>query len=167
MRYWGCKEIREVASIKEKVMKSLICPISSERVNENVVRINALFVVILLGIFLIVPNPVIPAVLAVDFFIRAFTKLNYSPLSWLATQLVSQAGIPFVALDKAPKIFAARVGFLFSIIILAFSIAGLAIPAIVTAGVLTLFATLECGFNFCAGCWVYTYVVIPVYKDRR
>ena len=32
---------------------------------------------------------------------------------------------------------------------------------------LVAFAFLECGLNFCAGCWVYTYVVYPlVRKDR-
>lgn len=145
-------------------MKSLICPISDQRVNENTVRITALFVVLLLALFLILPNPVIPALLLIDFFIRAFTKLRYSPLSWLASRVVHAIGLPLVEIDKAPKVFAARIGVLFSVLVLGFSLAGLTIPAIFAAGVLTLFASLECGLNFCAGCWVYTYVVIPIYK---
>jgi hypothetical protein len=69
-------------------------------------------------------------------------------------------------IDKAPKIFAARVGFLFSMLMLVLTLSGVTIAAISTASVLVLFAFLECGLNFCAGCWVYTYIVLPVYRER-
>lgn len=69
-------------------------------------------------------------------------------------------------IDKAPKLFAARIGFLFSIAISVLVYFEFAIASELLAGTLFLFAFLECGVNFCAGCWVYTYVVVPFVKDR-
>ena len=147
-------------------MKNLICPVSNKKANENIVRITAFWVIVLTVLFIIFPNPIIPLFLALDFYIRAFTGLPYSPLSWISTGI--GRGLHFTPrwIDKAPKIFAARVGFLFSMLMLVLTLAGVSIAAISTASVLVLFAFLECGLNFCAGCWVYTFIVLPVYRER-
>ena len=147
-------------------MKNLICPVSNKKANENIVRITAFWVVVLTVLFIIFPNPIIPLFLALDFYIRAFTRLPYSPLSWISAGIGRSLNFTPRWIDKAPKIFAARVGFLFSMLMLVLTLSGVTIAAISTASVLVLFAFLECGLNFCAGCWVYTYIVLPVYRER-
>jgi len=147
-------------------MQNIICPISTKRVNENVVRLTALQVVILLGVFLMQPNVIIPLFLLGDFFMRAFTKAKFSPLSFISYHLIALTNLEPVMIDKAPKIFAARIGFLFSLAVSILFLSGLAISAFITASVLVIFAFLECGVNFCAGCWVYTYIVLPVYNKK-
>ncbi len=147
-------------------MKKIICPISTEKVNENVVRITASWVVLLSVIFIAIPNSFIPIYLMLDFYIRAFTKLKYSPLSWISAGISRGLKLTPGFIDRAPKIFAARIGLLFSIMMFAMSTFGFIVPAETIAGVLVLFAFLECGLNFCAGCWVYTYIVIPLYRDK-
>jgi hypothetical protein len=147
-------------------MKNIICPVSNEKANEKVVRITAFWVIMLTGFFIVFPNPYIPLYLAFDFYIRAFTKLRYSPISWVSAGIARGLGISPRWIDKAPKIFAARVGFLFAVMILAFTLTGVSVAATSSASVLVLFAFLECGLNFCAGCWVYTYIVFPVYRGR-
>jgi hypothetical protein len=147
-------------------MKKIICPVSDQRANENVVRITAFWVILLTLLFIVVPNPFIPLYLAVDFYIRAFTKSRYSPLSWISAGIARSLNLTPLWIDKAPKIFAARVGFLFSLTMLVLTITGLPVAAVSAASVLVLFAFLECGLNFCAGCWVYTYIVLPVYRDK-
>jgi hypothetical protein len=147
-------------------MKKIICPVSSERANEIVVRITAFWVILLTGLFIMIPNPYIPLYLAFDFYLRAFTKSRYSPLSWISAGIARILNFSPRWIDKAPKIFAARVGFLFTVAMFALIIAGLPVAAVSTASVLVLFAFLECGLNFCAGCWVYTYIVLPVYRER-
>ncbi len=59
--------------------KQLICPVSTERIDENQVRVTALGVVTMMGAFFMTGYVIFPALLAVDFFIRAFTTLKYSP----------------------------------------------------------------------------------------
>jgi hypothetical protein len=146
--------------------KQMICPVSPERVDENRVRATAFGVVVTMGFFLMTQWWIFPALLALDFLIRAFTKLTYSPISWLGHMFVRTIGPDPVWIDKAPKIFAARIGFLFSVLTLAGALLGLTLFSFITASTLVIFAFLECGLNFCMGCWVYTYVVYPLVRKR-
>lgn len=144
-----------------KLFTELICPVSPERVDENRVRVTALGVIIMMGAFFATGNALFPAILLVDFYIRAFTRLPYSPLSWLAHKFVLAMGTKAIPINKAPKIFAARVGLLFTIIITIASLLGFSLLAYIVGSTLVLFAFLECGLNFCTGCWVYTFLVYP------
>jgi len=149
-----------------KLFTELVCPVSPERVDENRVRVTALGVVLTMGIFFVTGNSLFPALLAVDFFIRAFTRLSYSPLSWLGHIIVKSLGTNPVPIDKAPKIFAARIGFLLTVIVTVASLLDLVLLADITGATLVLFAFLECGLNFCMGCWVYTVIVYPLVKNK-
>ena len=144
-----------------KLFTELICPVSPERVDENRVRVTALGVIIMMGAFFVTGNALFPAMLLVDFYIRAFTRLTYSPLSWLAHKFVLATGTKAILINKAPKVFAARVGLLFTFIITTASLLGFSVLAFIVASTLVLFAFLECGLNFCTGCWVYTFLVYP------
>ena len=155
-------EVKHMAKLNK-----LICPVSTDRVDENRVRITALGVVVLVGLFLITGNFIFPAFLVLDFYIRAFTRLKYSPLSWLAHQIVMLTGTKAIWIDKAPKIFAARVGLLLSVLITAASLTGMVMLSYVLGSTLVLFAFLECGLNFCAGCWIYTYIVYPLVRRNN
>ena len=143
------------------LFEQLICPVSPERVDENRVRVTALGVILIMGVFFMTGNVLFPAMLVVDFFIRAFTRLTFSPLSWLAHKFVRVIGTNPVLIDKAPKVFAARIGLLFTISVTAASLLGFPLLANIVGATLVLFAFLECGLNFCTGCWVYTFVVYP------
>ena len=145
----------------------LICPVSTERVDENRVRVTAFGVIITMGAFFITGSPIFPGLLAADFYIRAFTSLKYSPLSWLGHLFVKAIGTQPVWIDKAPKMFAARIGLLLTTLTTIAAIIGLPMMAVVTGVTLVGFAFLECGLNFCAGCWVYTYVVYPLVRKNQ
>lgn len=147
-------------------LNQLICPVSTERVDENRVRVTAFGVIILMGLFFMTHSPVFPAILLVDFYIRAFSRLKNSPLSWLARYFVKAVGTQPVWIDKAPKVFAARIGLLLTSLILAASLLNMALLATITGATLVCFAFLECGLNFCAGCWVYTYLVYPLVRKK-
>ena len=144
----------------------LVCPISTERVDENRVRTTAFGILTIMGLFFMTNNPVFPAILMVDFYIRAFTRLKYSPVSFLAHLLVKALGTEPVWIDKAPKMFAARVGLLLTSLTLGAALLQLPLLATVTGATLVLFSFLECGLNFCAGCWVYTFVVFPLVRKK-
>ena len=109
---------------------------------------------------------IFPGIMMVDFYIRAFTRLKYSPVSYLAQLFVKGIGTEPIWIDKAPKMFAARVGFLLTSLTLGASILGLPLMAMITGATLVCFSFLECGLNFCAGCWVYTYVVFPLVRKN-
>src|SRR6266496_2311297 len=126
--------------------KSLLCPISPLRVGESTVRLTGLLVAALIML-----------VLAIDYRVRAGTRWPSSPLSWLAARLVRALHLPNRPIDKAPKLFAARVGLLFALA--SGILTSLHAPSGLVVGLALMgFALLESLLNICVGCLVYTYV---------
>lgn len=144
----------------------LVCPVSTERVDENRVRTTAFGILTLMGLFLMTSNPVFLGIMIIDFYVRAFTPLKFSPLSYLAYLFTKAFKIQPVLIDKAPKMFAARVGFLLTALTLGAALLNLPLMAAITGTTLVFFSFLECGLNFCAGCWVYTFIVLPLTKNK-
>ena len=135
---------------------------SPGRTDRNVVRITGFMMAVMIALYALTGNVLFVAVIAVDYFIRAFTSVNQSPFGWLACHVARIFNLPEHPIDKAPKIFAARVGFLFSLatVVLYFVFP----PASLVVGLALMgFALLESVFDFCVGCVVYTYVVLPVF----
>jgi len=144
-------------------MNSLICPISTAKTNQSAVRITGFLVALTIAFYAITGSIYIILLLLVDFFIRAFTSLKFSPYSWVASKISNMLNLEVIKIDKAPKIFAARVGFLFAI---AISILYYINPfsSVLVGFVLMSFALLESIFSICVGCIVYTYLVLPFNK---
>jgi hypothetical protein len=146
-------------------LDDVICPISNVKVDNNISRLTVFFNVILLALFLTTQIPYFVILCAADYAIRVAGKPQYSPMRWLAAKIASALKWPVMLKDQAPKIFAARLGLLFSassVIFFPFSL-----PVSLTfASILLVFATLDSVFNFCVGCLTYTYGVLPFYKWR-
>ncbi|NOR74959.1 MAG: DUF4395 family protein [Draconibacterium sp.] len=145
-------------------MKQILCPISKERINERVTRINALVgILFIIGGF--ATNSVLFFLLLLaDFYVRAFTKIKFSPISYISHRLANALNLQKKNIDKAPKIFAARIGFLLTLIITVLIVFNLNVAAFIVAGVLVFFATLEFALAICMGCIMYSYLVLPFYK---
>lgn len=146
-------------------MKKIVCPISDQRVNEQVTRINASLTIFLVVLALAVNSLFLMVFLALDFFIRAFTNLKYSPLSYLGIQLASAMNLPVKLTDKAPKIFASRLGFLMTTTIAVLYGLNFQVAANIVSSGLIFFAALEFACAICVGCLIYTYVVLPFYRN--
>lgn len=136
---------------------------SAQRIDATVARATGLLMAGLLAVYVVTSHAAVVGLVALDFAVRAFTPLRHSPASRLAAHALRRARPALI--DKAPKVFAARVGFLLAATATALAAVS---PAASAAVALTLmgFATLEAGFGICVGCVVYTYVVRPYY-DRR
>jgi hypothetical protein len=87
-------------------------------------------------------------------------------LSFLGHLFVKAMGTNPVWIDKAPKVFAARIGLLLTTITTLAAFLGMSYLAMTVGATLVVFAFLECGLNFCAGCWVYTYIVYPILRKN-
>lgn len=133
------------------------CPVDFVTINENKARVTAGLVFILTLIYLFTSLWIIPAFLLVDFFVRGFNFANYSLLGLVSDQLVKMFSIKQKPTDRAPKRFAAKIGFLFSLAILVCIGFDLKTTSLSLAIVLATFALLESAFGFCAGCHVYSF----------
>jgi hypothetical protein len=85
-------------------------------------------------------------------------------MGYISYQMVGALNLNKKGTDKAPKIFAARLGFLISFIISLLFVFHLNSAAMVVAGILVFFATLEFALAVCMGCIIYTYLILPFYK---
>jgi len=145
-------------------MKNLVCPISDQRVNEQVTRLNAMFTIGIVVLAFVLNSVLLFIFLMADFFIRAFTEIKFSPINYVSYYLSNALNLPVRLIDKAPKIFAARLGFLMTTVIAGLFIFGFKVASLVVAGTLIFFASLEFFFAICVGCLIYTYFVLPFYK---
>jgi len=99
-----------------------------------------------------------------DFFMRAFTEIKFSPISFVSHNVSNALSLSVKMIDKAPKIFAARLGFLMTTVIAGLFILNMPTASMIVAGLLIFFAALEFVFAICVGCMIYNYLVLPFYK---
>lgn len=136
--------------------QTLECPVDFVTVNENKVRLNALWVLVLGAAFLVINHWSIPALLMIDFYLRGFHEGKFSLLNKLSSWVEQALNVSFKPIDRAPKRFAAQVGFIVTDLILICSFIGLHDEAFYLDILLVTFALLESAFNICAGCYMYT-----------
>lgn len=143
-----------------------ICPISNKKTDENVARFNALYTTVLLLLFLTSDN-IIPIVfLLFDFSLRGLELAKYSPLAFLSRQSSSALNLKSKIINAGPKLFAARIGILFSLVTLIFYAFGLNSAAIVTASIFGICAFLEASIGFCVACQIYPLIYKLTYNEN-
>ena len=145
-------------------MKQIVCPISKDKVNEQVVRLNAIIGVLLVIAGFAFDSAFYMLFLMSDFFIRAFTPARFSPVSFVSHWITNTMRLGDKQIDKAPKIFAARLGFLLLLVLNILVLTGAQTSAMIVGGIFVLFAMLEFALAICIGCIIYTYLVLPFYK---
>ena len=130
-------------------------------VNEISARLVAAMVVALSLAAIISEQPVLFVVLAYGFLARVATGPTLSPMGLLATRvIVPLLGNPSRPVPGPPKRFAQTVGLAFSTtaLVLLFALDS-ALAARSVVAVLVLFASLEAFVGFCAGCFVFGYLI--------
>jgi hypothetical protein len=148
-------------------MKSYaLCPVSDKKINERVARFNGAFTVALLLVFTLTGN-IIPVVfLVVDFLLRATEYSKYSLIGISSKGIVRYLSLNQNFINAGPKIFAARIGFVLSsliVIAFAFDAHGLALGL---AGILGTFSFLESAFGLCVACEIYPFVYKYLYREK-
>ena len=130
------------------------------QVNEVAARLVAGMVVALSLAFILSGQSWLLFLLLYGFLARALTGPALSPMAILATRvLVPMLGNRQRLVPGPPKRFAQMVGLIFSSAALVlFFLAGPP-EAKGVVGVLALFAVLESGLAFCAGCFVFGYLM--------
>ncbi len=135
------------------------CPIAGYSVNENVARLVAFWVVVAIALVLVLPLPWarwILLALACDFGLRGLSKPRWSGLSRLSGAILTSLGVRSRLVDAGPKRFAARIGFGFSIVLLAMSWTAGPEAFRMVAGVLGMCALLESSLGLCVGCHLWS-----------
>lgn len=135
------------------------CPISSLMIDERKSRMNAALSLLVLAIFFYTLSFLLILLLGIDFALRGFGRGAYSPIALSAGWLVKTFHLENGKINAGPKIFAARIGFVFCALVVLFLLLNLPFTALIIATTLTLFAFLEALFGFCMACYIYPYVL--------
>lgn len=146
--------------------KYALCPVSDKKINERVARINGAFTVLLL-IIAGLTQSIFPVIfLAADFFLRATDYSKYSLIGISSRGIVTYFGLNANVINAGPKIFAARLGFFMSSLIIILSVLQANTPALSLAGMLGLLSFLEASFGICVACEIYPFVYRLLYKVK-
>jgi len=117
-------------------------------------------VVILSIIVLVTGQWWLAFLLAYGFLARVATGPTLSPMGQLATRVIAPRIAEPRLVPGPPKRFAQTVGLVFSVAALVLHfVAGLSVAAGVVLAVLAVFAALESFLGFCAGCFVFNYMM--------
>lgn len=138
--------------------KQVECPVDFVTVNENKVRLTSSFVLLLGVLFIFTEHWSIAAFLMIDFYLRGFHNGKFSLLNWISGGLVKGLKFSNKPIDRAPKRFAAQLGFLFTDLILIASFLELKETALYLDTALVAFAFLESIFGICIGCHIYSFL---------
>lgn len=144
------------------MLKEIVCPLSTEEVDERASRVTAAWTAALLVVYGLSGSWVLLAIVSFDFAVRVGTRRR-APLSWLACGVTRAFGLAQRPVNKGPKMFAWRIGL--AMCLFAFVLLPLAPTASVgIAWALAGFALVDGVFNVCVGCVLYTYVISPRFE---
>ena len=149
------------------LFQNVVCPISQVKIDSRVSRVTSFINSLLIALYVLTGSPFFIVAAALDFSVRAFGKQKFSPVRLLSITLAKGLHISGKKIVLAPKIFASRVGFLFSAASLTLFVILLPKASLVVAAVLLVFTLMDSLLDFCVGCLMYHYVVLPFYTHRN
>lgn len=142
--------------IKKEMSPS--CPISTRRVDLNMVRVISFQVALFTVTLLFTQEILLAVVLLFDFSMRVVRKLNLSPFHLISKFILEHWNVTPKLCDESPKRFALYMGLIISLALVLLLTAGLSKIATIIALVLLLCSLLETLFDYCIGCKIY-YVI--------
>ena len=147
---------------------SQTCPISTRRVDSNMVRMISFQVALFTVILLITQESSFALILLFDFLMRTLRQPNLSPFHVVGKFILSGWGVAPKLCDESPKRFALYLGLVISLFLVVFYIAGFTTFATAVSIILLICALLETLFDFCIGCKIYYAIqIMNAMKDHR
>ncbi len=142
------------------------CPVSEQKINERVARLNAIFTVLLLLTFAFSQHVILVVFLVIDFFIRAIDFPKFSPIAISSKNIIRYLPVKPQHINAGPKIFAARVGLVLSSLIVVSFLLSFGTFTIILSGILGLFSFLEGVFGLCVACKIYPVLYKLFYSEK-
>lgn len=129
-------------------------------VNEISARLVAAMVAMLTIATLLTEHQFVVGFLLYGFIARVATGPTLSPMGLIATRIIVPAfGNPTKLVAGPPKRFAQTIGLIFSAIAFVMLLLDFILVFKITLSILVIFALLESIVGFCAGCFVFNYLM--------
>jgi len=131
------------------------CPLIFRQVDATVTRINTLFVMGGIVLFLLTQSTIVLVLLIVDFIFRLYGYKHLSPINIGSLLIQKRLSLPTKMEDAGAKRLAAFFGVGFTIALLISSWIGADLAVAVIAGIFLFCAALELFFGYCIACKIY------------
>lgn len=131
------------------------CPVSFEQVDGTIARINAVFITLLVSLFLFTTYTNILYFLVLDFGLRVFGYHSLSVIFHVSRLVKKIFALKTHMTDAAAKKLAASFGLFFVVLMSVFSDLHLDKALYITSTILLICSSLEVVFNYCLGCEIY------------
>ncbi len=140
------------------------CPISYKKTDEHVARMVGGFTLVFIALWVLTGSVLPLLYLLYDFVVRSFEKPSLSLFAQFSKLLLTTLKVKPAPINAGPKIFAARIGLLFTVLVLVFSLVNAPVTALVFAGIFAFCAFLESAFGFCVACRIYPILYKLLYQ---
>jgi len=128
------------------------CPISYDRVDKHLIKTYSSIIFFVLLISLFTNNYIGMYLISIDFMIRVFIGIKYSPLCNFLTSFLQITPLKPKLVNAGTKKIAAFVGLLFSIFVSVFSIFGFFLLAKIAIFIFLFAIGLDLFFDYCLAC---------------
>jgi len=145
-------------------MSNVSCPLNFKQVDENLFRINALFVSLFVLLYLYTQMLPIMLFLVLDFSIKLFFEKLISPLTFFSQVIKKIFRIEDLLIDGGAKRLAGFFGFFFMILLLVTYFFHSLSLSLVVAALYLICSSLDILFGFCIGCKIY-FIIKKVYPN--
>ena len=145
-------------------MSNTSCPLNFKQVDENLFRINALFVSLFVLLYLYTQMLPIMLFLVLDFSMKLFFEKLTSPLTFLSQRIKKIFGIENLLIDGGAKRLAGFFGLFFMLLLLGTYFFHSLTLSLVVAALYLICSSLDILFGFCIGCKIY-FIVKKVYPN--
>ncbi len=132
------------------------CPITIDKVNEKIIRINSLFVFLGLLGFVLTPYKVVIIPIVIDFLIRVLFGLKYSPVCFLIKHSLNILNSKPHLVNAGPKKFAAKIGLTLTSILLISYIFDFNTLELILGTISLVAIGMEVFFKYCVACKIYS-----------
>ncbi len=129
------------------MFSNIVCPVSAERIDSNVSRLTVFINAVLMIVYMMTLQPIPLFIVVMDYGLRAMGYNQYSPLCLLSSLIAKMLGWKAKMVEKAPKIFASRLGFICAVLGIVFYFLQMPVASISIIGFFSVLAILDSVFN--------------------
>ncbi len=139
-------------------MNEKSCPISTDLVNTKLTRTYSFITFLAISFYLFTPFKEVIYISALDFIIRVFIGVKYSPICFLIREGLKIGNIPPQMVNSGPKKFAAKIGLIITVLMAISALAGLTYTSLILGVVSFTAIGAEAIFGFCVACYIHSYL---------
>jgi len=142
-----------------------VCPTSLDHVNKNLIKAYSSIVLIVLMYTLFTGHYWAMYLISLDFLIRVFAGIKYSPLCNFLTASLKITPLKPVLVNAASKKIAAKVGLIFALAVSIFHLMGFELLSDIFIGMFAIAISLDLFFNYCLACKMESMYLTYFKKD--